>query len=194
MGVANGYHGCKNWKSKGDEILARRKNAPLPTWNPVYNALISIHSLYEFTVHTYVHINYMLHSVYVTLYFYIAVCLYWPCYYSHLPVNAKSVSIEVLYKQVLVSASVGSAVLRLDQLPNGQEDDRWHQLMVGNSKVPKGNARITMTYQVCVCVCVCRWMYVGGCMCVCGWVCCVHVCLCVCGWVGVCVCVCVLCV
>jgi hypothetical protein len=67
--------------------------------------------------------------------------------FDNLPVTAKNVTIEVLYKQVLVSTSGGSVVLKLDQLPNGQEDDRWHQLMVGNSKVPRGSVRITMTYQ-----------------------------------------------
>ena len=112
--------------------------------------------------------------------------------FSNLPNDASCVSIEVFQKQLLVDYSWGMAVLKLEDLPNGQEDDRWHPVLVSKSKTAQANARITVTYQVSVyvCVCVCICVFVCACerACVCA---CERACVCACACVYVCVvCVC----
>ena len=44
---------------------------------------------------------------------------------------------------------VGRVTVHLTDLPNGQQDDQWHQLLVGTTKVSRGSIRLAARFKVC---------------------------------------------
>ncbi len=80
---------------------------------------------------------------------------------------------EGLTKWIAHGMYIGRIQVHLSDLPSGQEDDRWHQLMLGSARTARGSVRFGALFKdyiilpvkeyaqlkevwfVCVCVCVC---------------------------------------
>ena len=47
-----------------------------------------------------------------------------------------------------INVCVGRVTIQLSDMPNGQDDDKWHQLMTKTSRTSQGSVRLVANFKV----------------------------------------------
>lgn len=124
----------------------------------MYTCTLYIVHAYVYTLHVYcvwVKLLMSLHNS-VNLHIHVSIFLFavqkCSCMYMYIHVSLadlrKWCALSFLPPSIFLSLCVGRVTIQLSDLPNGQDDDKWHQLMTKTSRTSQGSVRLVANFKV----------------------------------------------